>query len=76
MYVYTNKGVHTTILVSRSQLYFHTTFSYLCLSYYTSRTEATVKTLRQMATFKGYASRDTGIAIRVSRYAYLRVKST
>lgn len=76
MYVYTNRDVHTTILVSRSQLYFHTTFSYLCLSYYTLRTEATVKTLRQMATFKGYASRDTGIAIRVSRYAYLRVKST
>lgn len=76
MYVYTNRGVHTTILVSRSQLYFHTTFSYLCLSYYAFRAEATVKTLRQMATFKGYASRDTGIAIRVSRYAYLRVKST
>lgn len=29
-----------------------------------------------MATFEGYASRDTGIAIRVSRYSYLRVKPT
>lgn len=72
--MYTDGSVYTTILVN--QLYFHTTFSYLCLSYYTFRTEAIVKTLRQIATFKGYASRDTGIAIRVSRYAYLCVKST
>lgn len=39
----------------------------------TFRTE-TDETLKQMATFTRYATRDTSITVRLSRYTYLRVK--